>query len=85
MIRCANTGVSGIISATGTHTDPVTGDLQLIQDENGSHFTRGTLYGHAYPPVHGPVSLYALAGDWFAWLMIALVIFLVIRSRLTRA
>lgn len=85
MIRCANTGVSGIISATGTSADPVTGERQVLEDGNGSHFTRGSLYGHAYAPKHGPVTLYALAGDWFSWLMLASVSVTAIRSRMARA
>ncbi|MDE0836591.1 MAG: hypothetical protein OSA84_09595 [Akkermansiaceae bacterium] len=39
---------------------------------------RASLYGHAYTPRHGPVMLYAAAGDWFAFLMIAVVIFVVL-------
>lgn len=84
MIRSANTGVSGIISATGSLSDPATGERQVVEDENGNHFTRGSLYGHAYAPVNGPVTLYSLAGDWFAWLMLALVALAMIRHRLKR-
>jgi len=74
LIRCANTGVSGIVSVTGSLNDPKTGKRQVVEDpKTGSHYTRGTLYGHAYAPTHGPLTLYAIAGDWFAWLMIALV------------
>ena len=84
MIRCANTGVSGIVSATGTLSDPVTGDRQVIEDEQSSHFTRGSLYGHAYAPVKGPMTFYALAGDWFAWLMMLIVGWFMVRSFLVR-
>lgn len=85
MIRCANTGVSGIISASGSLVDAATGEHQMIKDGDGSHFVRGSLYGHAYAPKHGPMTLYALVGDWFAWLMIGLVILMAIRGRLKQA
>ena len=82
MVRSANTGVSGIISVSGSVNDPVTGKRQVIEDESGSHFTRDHLYGHVYVPKSGPMTLYALAGDWFAWLMGAWVIAMAIRERL---
>ncbi|MFK7911862.1 MAG: apolipoprotein N-acyltransferase [Akkermansiaceae bacterium] len=85
IIRCANTGVSCIITATGVLNDPVTGDRQLIEDDDGSHFIRDNLYGHAHAPKHGPVTLYAFAGDWFSWVMIALVMIWMTRSRIIRA
>ncbi len=84
MIRSANTGVSGIVSATGSLVDPVTGDRQVVEDENGNHFTRDQLYGHAYAPVKGPVTLYALAGDWFPWLMLASLAVTIVRQRMKR-
>lgn len=84
LVRCANTGVSGIISVTGSLGDSVTGDRQVIEDKSGSHFTRGSLYGHAYVPKHGPVTAYALAGDWFAWLLIGGVLIAMFKSRLSR-
>ena len=82
MVRSANTGVSGIISATGSLVDPVTGKRQVIEGEQGNHFVQSSVYGHAYAPTHGPITLYALAGDWFALLMIALVIVMTIRGKL---
>lgn len=85
MVRSANTGVSGIVSVTGSLRDPVTGQRQVVEDGNGNHFVRASLYGHAYAPVHGPVTLYAAAGDWFAFLMILWVVIAVIGSRLTKA
>lgn len=82
MIRSANTGVSAIITATGSLKDPVTGEHQVIEDENGRPFVRASHYGHAYAPKHGPVSLYAMAGDWFSYLMIGLTSVAFIRARL---
>jgi len=82
MVRSANTGVSAIISTTGSLSDPATGKRQVIEDAQGSHFVRGSLYGHAYAPKHGPFTLYAIAGDWFAFLMISLIIVTAIRAKL---
>ena len=85
MVRSANTGVSGIISATGSVVDPVTGKRQVVEDEKGNHFVRSTLYGHAYAPTHGPMTLYAMLGDWFSYMMIFIVVIAVIRSRFSRS
>jgi apolipoprotein N-acyltransferase len=85
MVRSANTGVSGIISATGSIIDPVTGKRQVVEDENGNHFVKSSLYGHAYAPAHGPMTLYAIWGDWFSYTMIFIVVIAVIKSRFARA
>lgn len=85
MVRAANTGVSAIISVSGSLYDPVTGERQVIENDAGSHFTQDTLYGHAYAPKHGVVTLYALAGDWFAWLMMGWVVVSIVKSRVKRA
>lgn len=82
MVRSANTGVSGIISVTGSLNDQVTGERHVIEDSEGSHFTRASHYGHAYAPKHGPVTLYAYAGDWFAWLSLTWLGGLMVKSRL---
>ncbi|MBT8036630.1 MAG: apolipoprotein N-acyltransferase [Verrucomicrobiae bacterium] len=84
LVRCANTGVSGVVSATGSLMDPMTGARQVVEDAQGNHFVRGNLYGHAYAPVHGPVTLYAVAGDWFAMVMLAVVGFVMMRALFTR-
>ncbi|MGB0992506.1 MAG: apolipoprotein N-acyltransferase [Akkermansiaceae bacterium] len=81
MVRCANTGVSGIISSTGSSYDQVTEEKQLIMDENGNHFVRKSLYGNAYAPSKGSISFYALAGDVFSWLMMACVFVAAIKYR----
>jgi len=83
MVRSANTGVSGIISATGSLVDPATGKRQVIEDKHGSHFVRSSIYGHAYAPLHGPITLYALAGDYFAYLMMVCICWLALRSKLS--
>ena len=84
MVRSANTGVSGIVSVTGSLVDPVTGKRQVVEDDTGSHFVRSSLYGHAYAPKHGPLTLYAMVGDWFAYLMMLTVVVAAIRSKLIR-
>lgn len=81
MVRCANTGMSGIISMTGSFHDPVTGNRQVIEDDTGTHFVRSSLYGHAYAAKSGPITLFSLAGDWFSYLMIAFTVFIAIRAR----
>lgn len=82
MIRCANTGVSGIISMTGSFVDPVTGKRQVIEDEDGNHFVKSTLYGHAYAPINGQFSVYAFAGDWFAYLMMLSILIIAVKAKL---
>ena len=83
MVRSANTGVSGIISTTGSLVDPATGKRQVIEDKHGNHFVRSSIYGHAYAPLHGPITLYALAGDCFAYLMMVCICWLALRSKLS--
>ena len=83
MVRSANTGVSAIISTTGSLVDPITGKRQVIEDKDGNHFVRSSIYGNAYAPTHGPMTLYALAGDWFAYVMMAGMCWLALRSKLT--
>jgi apolipoprotein N-acyltransferase len=86
MVRCANTGISGIITITGSVLDAKNNQQprkrQVIEDANGNHFTRSTLYGHAYAPNHGPLTLYAVAGDWFAALMLGLVALFAVKNSL---
>ncbi|MGC6566288.1 MAG: apolipoprotein N-acyltransferase [Akkermansiaceae bacterium] len=66
MIRCANRGVTGIISATGSTVDPYTKEERRLLDENGSHFHRGYLHASAYALEQGGITVYAAFGDWFA-------------------
>ncbi len=55
MLRCANTGVSGLISVTGA--------AKTLVDENGSHFTKGHLFGQLEVPIKPLKSLYQAWGD----------------------
>ncbi|MBC8128579.1 MAG: apolipoprotein N-acyltransferase [Gloeobacteraceae cyanobacterium ES-bin-144] len=65
MLRCANSGVSAAIDSTGsTDTDPASWKSQVLVDEKGSHFTRGSLLTELKIPRHPSFSLYALIGDW---------------------
>lgn len=56
MLRCANSGVSAAIDTTGKS--------QILTDEKGSHFTRGSLLTELKVPLHPSFSLYAIIGDW---------------------
>jgi apolipoprotein N-acyltransferase len=64
MLRCANTGVSAAIDSTGSTAHPDTGKPQILTDEKGSHFTRGSLLTDLRIPLHPSFSLYAIIGDW---------------------
>ncbi|MEJ6580627.1 MAG: apolipoprotein N-acyltransferase [Akkermansiaceae bacterium] len=66
MVRCANRGVTGVISVTGSTVDPYSRENRELVDENGSHFHRGFLLASAYLLEDGGVTLYAAFGDWFA-------------------
>jgi apolipoprotein N-acyltransferase len=75
MLRCANTGVSAAISATGTTEHPDTGFPQILTNTKGSHFTRGSLLTELKVPLSPGFSLYARIGDW-GLILIALVGFI---------
>jgi apolipoprotein N-acyltransferase len=64
MLRCANTGVSAAVDSTGTTAHPDSGKPQVLVDEKGSHFTRGSLLVELKVPENPSSSLYALIGDW---------------------
>lgn len=64
MLRCANTGVSAALDSTGSTAHPDTGLPQVLVNEAGSHFTRGSLLAELDVPKNPPKSLYALIGDW---------------------
>jgi apolipoprotein N-acyltransferase len=64
MLRSANSGVSAAIDSAGTTLHPDTGKPQVLLDEHGSHFTRGSLLTELDVPLRPSFSLYALIGDW---------------------
>lgn len=66
MLRAANRGVTGIVSATGSLRDYETGKRQVLEDKEGLPFTRGSVFGKAEILTEGGPTLYARAGDWFA-------------------
>jgi apolipoprotein N-acyltransferase len=63
MLRCANTGVSAAIDTRGSTAHPDTGTAQVLVDDAGSHFTRGSLLVELDVPAEPGFSLYAAAGD----------------------
>lgn len=64
MLRCANSGVSAAVDTTGSTAHPDTGKSQVIRDDNGSHFTRGSLLVELDVPLKPSFSLYVIIGDW---------------------
>ena len=65
MIRCANTGVSALLTSTGSTDDPKTGKSRILTGPpNGDHFTRSTLLDTLEIPVNPATTLYAIIGDW---------------------
>ncbi|MGJ8634849.1 MAG: apolipoprotein N-acyltransferase [Luteolibacter sp.] len=64
MLRCSNTGVTAALDTIGSLSNPLTGEPQIILDENGSSFTRDNLLATTRIPLIPSFSLYALIGDW---------------------
>ena len=64
LLRCANNGVSAAVDSTGSTAHPDTGKPQVLVDENGNHFTRGSLLTELKVPLHPSFSIYAVIGDW---------------------
>ena len=64
MVRCSNTGVTAVVNHLGGVEDLVSGERQVLEDAEGNHFTRGTLFATARVPVEGRVTVYARLGDW---------------------
>lgn len=64
MIRCANSGISAAIDSTGSIAHPDTGTPQLILDDKGSHFTRGSRLVEVDIPKQPSITLYMIIGDW---------------------
>lgn len=66
MLRCANRGVTGVVSITGATVDPWRKEDRRLLNEEGSHFHRGFLLSSFYLPTEMGVTIYARYGDWFA-------------------
>lgn len=86
MLRCANRGMTCVISTTGSTVDPVTNEERRLLDENGSLFHRGFILSSFYVPTDGYVTLYARFGDWFAvgCLIFATIWSIALRIRMKR-
>jgi apolipoprotein N-acyltransferase len=88
MVRSSNRGITGVVSAAGSLTDPYTKEKRHLVDEKGSHFHRGYLLASVYVPTEGKVTLYAAYGDWFAATGLGVgflwMVFQGVRTRLTR-
>ncbi len=69
MLRSANTGVSGVISAIGT-VQP----QQVIQDATGNTFTQGSLHTTVSIAKNPTTTIYALLGNWWIYLGIIVII-----------
>ena len=66
MLRCANRGMTCIVSPTGSTVDPQTGEDRKLVNEEGKPFQRGFVLANFYVPKNGGLTLYARFGDWFA-------------------
>jgi len=66
MVRAANRGVTGVVSATGSLTDPYVGQKRNLMNEDGKPFQRGYLLASSYILVTGLLS-------GLAWLVFYLV------------
>lgn len=64
MLRCANSGISAAIDTTGSVAHPRTGAPQIIRNNDGNHFTRGSILTELGIPTRASFSLYAIIGDW---------------------
>ena len=65
-VRCANRGVTGVVTLAGSLVDPYSKKTRHLVNENGSYFHRGYLLATVYIPSEGEITLYAAFGDWFA-------------------
>jgi len=64
MLRCANNGVTAAVDSSGSIAHPDSGAAQVLVDDQGSHFTRGTLLTQLDVPRQPSMTLYAIIGDW---------------------
>ena len=68
LLRAANRGVTGAVSATGSLVSYETGKRQVLEDENGGPFLRGSVFVKAQILKEGGPTLYARVGDLFSLL-----------------
>ncbi|MGJ8724979.1 MAG: apolipoprotein N-acyltransferase [Roseibacillus sp.] len=85
MLRAANRGVTGVVSATGSLMNYETGERQILEDEKGRPFQRGSVYAKAHILRKGGPTLYARVGDLFSVLgLVAALCWGVVRWRLQK-
>ena len=82
MLRAANRGVTGVVSATGSLVDYETGERQILVNEEGKPFQRGSILAKAHILKGGGPTLYARVGDWFSALGLAVALIWWVRLRL---
>ena len=86
LLRAANRGVTGVVSATGSLVDYQTGERQVLENEEGLPFHRGSILVSVRVPTTGGPTLYARAGDWFAVLgLIGALTFALVSVRRSKA
>lgn len=66
MLRCANTGVTAMISPTGSLQAPDSPKAQILFSQKHTTFFPGSLYGSIRVPLALPKSFYARFGDLFS-------------------
>jgi len=66
MMRAANRGVTGVISATGSLVNYETGERQVLEREDGKPFLAGSLLANVQVADSLGPTIYARFGDWFS-------------------
>lgn len=66
MMRAANRGVTGVVSATGSLVDYETGERQVLETEEGKPFLAGSVLASVRVAREGGPTIYARFGDWFS-------------------
>ena len=85
LLRAANQGVTGVVSATGSLVNYETGERQILEDEEGRPFKRGSVLAKAHVLQEGGPTLYARVGDLFSALGLAVALgWGVLRWRLSK-
>ena len=82
MVRAANTGLSCVYNMAGNTQDIHTGEPRQITDKEGTPFIRDQLLATAHLPKQPTMTLYALAGDWFCFLVSAFALILIVINKL---
>jgi len=73
MLRSANTGVSGVISAIGTVDAG-----NIIQDASGNTFTQGSLHTTVSIAKNPTMTIYALLGNWWIYLGVIIILLCIV-------